>query len=440
MSSLATGITPTQAEVQLASAIPERSSGLLRLLVILAVLAWLHYTIHGFRPPWQALTVSDANSGTAMRQALFGLAGMIAIYRLIATRTLGLALSHHLPWTLFCGFLIASAAWADIPVMSIKRSIIFILGFILLATLTHASMNPVKLMQRCVIYSAGISALISLMMMLGLPAECSSIASRPGLAGMSNHPNTLSAVMFTGWILALGFRPNSGNEKLLLQVNQAAILIALILTTSVTGILVAFVGTICYAALTARNYRRGIMVLLGVTVTAAVFLAGPSNVKGMAFDAVQRDESMSGRDTLWEDVFREAQKRPVFGSGFGGFWYEGRGREITGTWNPRQSHLAYLDVYVDLGAVGVIICLGLVALPLWTAATGRLGPPGTRRRSAMASMIALGVALLGTYGFSQSFLFRLDQFGMLAFLWCLLLIGNRDRNHMEAEFDDQPAQ
>ena len=160
MSTLTSGITPQYPEAQIESAIPERGAGVVRLLVILAVLAWLHYTIHGFRPPWQALTVSDANSGTALRQALFGLAGVIALYRLITTRTLGLALVHHLPWALFCAFLIASAAWADIPVMSIKRSIIFIFGFMLLATLTHASMTPVRLMQRCVIYSAGVCAII----------------------------------------------------------------------------------------------------------------------------------------------------------------------------------------------------------------------------------------------------------------------------------------
>lgn len=437
MSTLPAGATPLQEEAQLASAIPQRIGGLVRLLMIIAALAWLHYTIHGFRPPWQGLTVSDANSGTAMRQALFALGGMIAAYRLITTRTLGLALVHHLPWALFCIFLFASAAWADIPAMSIKRSMIFVLGLILFIALTHASMSPAKFMQRCVIYSAGVTALISLLMMFGLPADCSSIASRPGLAGISNHPNTLSAIMFTGWILALGYKPVSNNEKRFLRINQLAILTALMLTGSVTGILVASVGTICYAVLTARNYRRGIMILLGVTVASAVFLAGPSNVKSMAFDAVERDESMSGRDTLWEDVFLEAQKRPVFGSGFGGFWYEGRGREITGTWNPRQSHLAYLDVYVDLGIVGVIICLGLVAVPLWSATNNRLGPLGSRHRSAMGSMIALGVALLGTYGFSQSFLFRLDQFAMLAFLWCLLLIGNRDLNRLEAEFGDQ---
>lgn len=68
--------------------------------------------------------------------------------------------------------------------------------------------------------------------------------------------------------------------------------------------------------------------------------------------------------------------------------------------------------------VGVIICLGLVALPLWVAAIYRLG-----------------AALLCSYGLSQSFLFRLDQFGMLAFLWCLLLIGSHDRNQIDSETD-----
>ncbi len=422
----------------LGSALPAQTGGAVQALLVLATIAWLNYTIHGYRLPWQPIVVSDQNSGAALRQVLFAGAGMLALFRLVTTRTLGLVLAHHLPWAFLALALLVSVLWSEMPGTSAKRALIFGFGLTVLASMTHSTRQPAQLMFRVVVYSAGFSAIVSICAMVALPAGCSSIESRPGLAGISNHPNSLSAVMFTGWILALAFQPCSALECWWLRLNRLAIAIALILTVSVTGILVAAVGTVIYYVLMTSSYRRGVALIAWAVAISVVVFIGAAQVKSMAFHAVDRDESLSGRDTLWEDVYREASERPLFGSGFGGFWYEGRGREITGTWNPRQSHLAYLDVFVDLGALGLIAVLGLTVWPLvlmlWS-----IGFTANRRgRAAVAGMLALGFSMLALYAMSQSFLLKLDQFAMLTLLWCLLLLGNRDRNSIGCEFGDAP--
>ena len=83
-------------------------------------IAWLNYTIHGYRMPWEQIVVSDGDSGSGMRQAIFAAAGVIACARLIMTRTLGLVLAHYLPWALFALALLSSAVWSEMPSTTIS--------------------------------------------------------------------------------------------------------------------------------------------------------------------------------------------------------------------------------------------------------------------------------------------------------------------------------
>ena len=419
---------------RMTSAFTKLSADPWRWLLVLAVIAWMNAGIHGFRMPWQPLIVSDSNSGGLMRQLIFGTAGLFAISRMICTRSLGAACVRQLPWCLVAFLLLLSTSWSANMALTVKRAGIFILGLMLIIALIHSTNKPVLLMKRCVVTTIGVCAWTSIAMVFAFPAECSSIVSRPGLAGLASHPNTLGAVMFTGWIVSLGWPPSSRSEIIAVRLAQVGIGVALFWTGSITAILVALVGTMVYAILIAPPYRRGTLILLAVVFLLAAAVIGPQNLKSWFFDTVQRDETLSGRDVLWAEVYREGSKQPVFGGGFGAFWYEGRGRELTGTWNPRQAHNTYLDIFVDLGWVGLLCICGLVFGVLYCGLCEVIGRYGTPQRAAVASLIALATASLGVYGWSQSFLLRLDQIIMIVLLWSLMLLTNRDGNGIHAEF------
>lgn len=409
---------------------------LARAAAVLGLVLWLNMTVHGFRLPWTPLTVSDANTGAALRQATFGMAGMVGLALLLVTRSLGPACVRSLPWVLLAGLLILSAGWSEAPTLTVKRAAIFALGLLLVMAIQQTTPDPALLMKRITVYTAGVSAIVSLAQWAALPAPCSSIPTRPGLAGVSSHPNTLGAVMFVGLLVSLGFPRLRRIEMLAVRTMQLAMLVALVLTGSVTAMVVLVAGFGIYAAILARPYLRGVLMLVTVAFVTVILIIGPGTVKSAFFQSVQRDESLSGRDTLWADVWAQAVQRPFFGSGYGGFWHEGRGREITGTWNPRQAHHAYLDVFVDLGAVGVLLVAGLIIGSLYGCLTTRMRDRTRPRRWLDASTLALAFALMAVYGFSQSFLLRLDQFAMMALLGGLLGLHAPARVSRNAGLDD----
>ena len=80
-------------------------------------------------------------------------------------------------------------------------------------------------------------------------------------------------------------------------------------------------------------------------------------------NALGKSETFTGRTAIWELVLGESRfHNPWFGGGYGAFWV---GRESIsgyvltggGVLYPGQSHNGYIDVYNDLGYVGLVIIL-----------------------------------------------------------------------------------
>jgi O-antigen ligase len=421
--------------------VPETSSLRFRpdVLLVGVVLLWLTYNVCGLRIPWSPIVVSDSDSGAAMRQMIFTLAALVACRRLFVTRSIGPVLVQHLGLVGLGAWLVLGAGLSADPVLTVKRGLIFNFGLVTLLTVVHASSRPVQLMQRIVTAVTMVAAWVSVVGFFVFPKAAVSIPHRPGLAGVAGHPNTLAPAMVVGFLVSLGVRCPPGRGRLALRFGQAGLLIALVLTNSITSIVLLLGGVLIYAALVLRPYRRGVVQLAVVSTVLLVSLVGLQTMKAVFFDVVDRDPSLSGRDELWSAVLHEGLKEPLFGQGFGAFWYEGRGREIVGTWNPRQAHHAYLDVFVDVGAVGLVLVLLVLAGSFWTAWMRIRPAPGSACRSAVASMVAVAASLFSLYAFGESFLLKLDKLPMFCMLWFVCLLGNRDENRIERELSEAPA-
>jgi O-antigen ligase len=333
-------------------------------------------------------------------------------------------------------WLLATALYSTDPQLTIKRAIIFNFGLVTIFTLVHITPRPARLMQLVVAAITMTSAWVSIAGWFIFPASAVSIAERPGLAGVTGHPNTLAPAMVVGFLVSLAI-PRPGRAGLLaFRFGQVGLIIALIMTNSITSIVLLLVGLLVFVILTSSSYRRGIAQLILTAVLLVVAFVGLGNLKSWFFGAVNRDPSLSGRDELWVSVLREGLKEPLFGQGFGAFWYEGRGREIVGNWNPRQSHNAFVDVFVDLGAIGTAVVVGTLLATLVRGWLRARGAPGSAQRRAAASMIAVAAGLFGVYALGESFLLELDKLPMFCLLWFACLLGNRDTNRLEAEFPD----
>jgi O-antigen ligase len=74
-----------------------------------------------------------------------------------------------------------------------------------------------------------------------------------------------------------------------------------------------------------------------------------------------RDLTLTGRTDLWADLLDIAAESPIFGVGYGSFWI-GNTHNLweRHLWGPTQGHNGYIDVYLELGAVGLLILAAVI--------------------------------------------------------------------------------
>ena len=82
----------------------------------------------------------------------------------------------------------------------------------------------------------------------------------------------------------------------------------------------------------------------------------------LGVEASGRDTTLTGRTELWEDILTIASDHPILGVGYGSFWIGDLGNNLweRHIWKPGQGHNGYLDVYVELGIIGVFFLLLII--------------------------------------------------------------------------------
>jgi exopolysaccharide production protein ExoQ len=125
--------------------------------------------------------------------------------------------------------------------------------------------------------------------------------------------------------------------------------------------------------------------MIGAYAVAGIFLLIVAqltfDIYGMVVNVSGHAETIEGRGRLWE-ICLERDTNPFFGTGFESFWLGDRlrtiGEEVR--WHPGQAHNGYLELYLNLGAVGLLIFLGVIIAIfrkirldlLWNSGWGRL--------------------------------------------------------------------
>ena len=389
---------------------------------------WGIYCLNGFRPPTKAIELSDLNTGSQLRQAIFGGSAMISLALLMGSGRLWPVIKRDLYWWIFGLFLLCSTLYSDAPSLTLKRSILYICSLLTAGFIVSILNGSIHAVMTLIGTLCSIAAGMSLIWWAIFPAEITTNPGRAGLAGISIHPNTLAPAMAIGVTILLTLSTSSRGGRAWRSVGLIACLIALGMAGSITSFLLCLVGVaVAYLTLWG-GYLRGLVVILLGVVASSVTIMGKEQVSNSIFTAFNRDSTMSGRDVLWEIILEQIREYPVFGHGWGAFWYEGRGRDLVGTWNPRQSHNAYFDIVLDVGFVG----LALLALAITTSAISMIRclhlPNDKRARRAAAGSLGIGFGLLCVYGLQQSFLGKPDSFAFAAFLWICLSIHSQSSN------------
>ena len=105
-----------------------------------------------------------------------------------------------------------------------------------------------------------------------------------------------------------------------------------------------------------------LLVLGFMCLTAWVWQAAmEESLLAASVEASGRDMTLSGRTDLWSDLMAIAADSPILGVGYGSFWI-GNTHNLWDRhfWKPAQGHNGYIDVYLELGIVGLFLLGGVL--------------------------------------------------------------------------------
>jgi O-antigen ligase len=127
---------------------------------------------------------------------------------------------------------------------------------------------------------------------------------------------------------------------------------------------------------------------------------------------LERNTTLTGRTELWEEIFKMTNN-PVFGSGFESFWLGSRIEHLWHIfwWRPTQAHNGYIEIFINLGCIGIVL-LTLLVINGYTKAVAAVF-----RGEGAASLRLAYIIIAIPYNFTEA------AFRMQNLPWIFLLLG-----------------
>jgi O-antigen ligase len=267
----------------------------------------------------------------------------------------------------------AAIFWSDFPFVAFKRWIKF-LGNPIMVLILLTEPDPqeaiARLMKRCAYVLVPFSILlIKYYPELGRAFEpWSGEAVNCGVTLNKNGLGYLCLVLgyFFFWDLLKAWRGERGrarrNELLLCAGFLYLVGWLLRRAPSATSMMALMVAVLTVTVLGFRWVKpRYIGVSILAVVLGLVLAELAFGLSSPVLDVLGRDPTLTGRTRLWDEVMKLGTN-PVLGAGFESFWLGDRLRYLWELhwWQPNEAHNGYLETYLNLGAVGLLLLFGLM--------------------------------------------------------------------------------
>lgn len=111
-----------------------------------------------------------------------------------------------------------------------------------------------------------------------------------------------------------------------------------------------------------RAVNKKVIGVYAVTGIVLLIIAQLSfDIYGNVIDVSGHESTIEGRGRLWQ-LLLQMDTNPIFGTGFESFWLGERVQNIWEQmdWRPNQAHNGYLEMYLNLGVVGLSIFIGVI--------------------------------------------------------------------------------
>lgn len=256
-------------------------------------------------------------------------------------------------------FAVASTLWSQDPGLTSRRSLV------VAATALYGvyfgsrfeMREQLRLLSWTLLLLLGLSAAIA----IAIPGFGVESGSHLGnWRGIFVQKNTLariavlSVIVFTYW----------DTPQKLLRWGSLAFAVAVLGMTRSASAAAILVGLLALLQLF-RLFRLDLTLSIPATIVigAAILAIGSFAMihRDELFALLGRDPTLTGRTQLWQAVWIAIRKHPIAGYGFDAFWLGMVGESATVIssvhWLVIHSHNGLLDLLLDLGVCGVVLCL-----------------------------------------------------------------------------------
>jgi exopolysaccharide production protein ExoQ len=275
---------------------------------------------------------------------------------------------------LFLAFALVSFLWSDFPLVALKRWFRDLGSyFMVLVVLSEpCPLEAVRTLLRRFCYLSIPLSIVLVKYYSDIGRQYDQWAGTAMFVGATTSKNMLGVVCLISGILFFWDTVTRWSDhqerrtKRILLLNAAFMVMTLWLLTlsnSATSSVCLVIGCLVIVAVHSR-WGRGHTIFIKVAIPATfclyLILAFGFDLNGAMASQVGRNPTLTDRTLIWKTVLHE-HTNPLVGTGYESFWLGPRLQRI---WEEvghiNETHNGYLDIYVNLGAIGLVLLVAFL--------------------------------------------------------------------------------
>ena len=330
---------------------------------------WLHLSVN-------ATLAQNFQKSSPVDAAVFGILMLAALYVLNARATsVRRFVQGNYPLMVFFAYCAVSALWSDAPAIACKRWV-KALGDILMVLVVLTDHEPEEALRRLLSRMSFVLLPLSVIFIKFFPDLGSSfdpvdkVTMFIGITDFKNELGLISMICGLGslWMLLRACDlPGVAHRARYLAVHasMAGMAVWLVLKAdSMTSLSCLGLAGAVLIMSTRRwvGAHGGYLLALTSGAIAVALIALFMDSGGTMVSSLGRNATLTGRTQIWSAVLAQ-HTNPLLGTGFESFWL---GSRMQAVWDLSQrgieeAHNGYLEMYLDLGWLGLLALAALIA-------------------------------------------------------------------------------